>query len=177
MKNKFIMFLFLGLSACVNVKNNTFIPSIQPQVSIKKYPVQLPAPHLQQEIQEALLAINQVRKEKGLNGVELDPNLSAYAQKRAEELLQNFSHTRPNGQIYHHEIVGVASGENIAGGNLSGKATVLKQWKKSKGHYQNMIGNYQIVGLGLVEDLNRPYKYYWVLILSSKGAQTPYYFQ
>lgn len=135
------------------------------------------APALQTEIQLATQYINQLRAEKGLAPLSPDTQLSAYAQRRAEELSIKFSHTRPNGQLYHHEIAHAASAENIAAGSATAAETVLGQWKNSAGHYANIMGNFQKIGIGLVYAPNSTYRYYWALIVGDNHASAPYIFQ
>lgn len=140
-----------------------------------QYTVQPPPPELQFEIQSALHTMNELRASKGLSPLQLSDNLSAYAQRRAEELLKKMSHTRPNGKPYHHDIQFMASAENIAAGYSTGQATII-QWKNSKGHYQNMMGKFDICGLGVVYAPNSKYRYYWVLVLGDESSTTPYQF-
>ena len=139
--------------------------------------VELPNATLQIEINQAIIAINELRAEKGLKPLQPNPSLMAYAQRRAEELSQKFSHTRPNGQKSHLPLKNFTTfAENIATGSNTGKETVL-QWKNSKGHYQNMMGNFDSLGLGAIDNPHTPYQYYWALILSDKNATTEYYLE
>lgn len=137
--------------------------------------VSSPPNHLYNEVYLALVHLNQIRAERGLNPVQYDANLSAYAQQRAQEIIQLFDHTRPNGQSYHQEV-SPPSAENIAAGQETGQKVILS-WKNSAGHYRNMMGNYQKAGIGLVYQPQSQYQYYWVLIMGGKDSSTPYQFQ
>lgn len=128
------------------------------------------------QIQKALDNTNKLRAEKGLPPLKYDASLAAYAQLRAGELAVAFSHNRPDGQSYATQVIGLV-GENIAGGYATADETVLKQWRESVGHYQNMTNSrYTSIGIGMVYVPNSRYKYYWVQIFGIGNATTPYYF-
>ena len=94
---------------------------------------------------------------------------------RAQEIVQLFDHTRPNGQVYHQEVTS-ASAENIAAGQKTGQEVMLR-WKNSAGHYRNMMGHYEKAGIGLLYQPQTQYRYYWVLMMGGKDSTTPYQFQ
>lgn len=101
--------------------------------------------------------LNEYRTEVNVNQVSIDQTLTIAANIRALELAysQQFSHTRPNGSKYHTVITEIGGswsyvGENIASGYTSPKS-VSEAWKKSEGHYANMIKpNYTKIGIGHV---------------------------
>lgn len=137
-----------------------------------------PDPILASEIQNALRHTNALRAEKGLKPLQLDDKLTAYAQLRASELATHFSHTRPNGKIYHHALSRGHSGENIAAGHSSAQKTVLSQWRTSKGHYGNMIKpSYSKIGIGLYHAPNSRFGYYWVQVFGDDGTTAPFVFE
>ena len=98
------------------------------------------------------------------------------AQIRADELLENFDHTRPNGDDCFSVLtdLGISysgvGGENIAAGNQSGKKT-FTQWKEDdedysgQGHRRNMLGDFTKIGIAFSYDASSKYKYYWAMIL------------
>ena len=103
-----------------------------------------------------------------LRGMRLDPQVCDYAQTRAEEITENFSHTRPNGQNYWTALgeAGIPyypGGENISAGRESAAAT-MEGWMNSTGHRANIlregIGG---VGIGYVQS-SSGYGHYWVQI-------------
>ena len=112
-----------------------------------------------------------------MSELKYDPVLSAYAQKRAEEIVKQFSHTRPDGQSWRTGVKGGYSGENIAAGNATADKTVLEQWRNSKGHYENMIRpQYTRIGIGLVHIPGSEYGYYWVQIFGDDSTTSDYRF-
>lgn len=112
-----------------------------------------------------------------LSELELDVELCRAAQIRAYEIVQSFSHTRPNGSSCFSvfDDLGIsasAKGENIAAGNQSGEKTFL-QWKEDdknyagQGHRRNMLGeNFTRIGIAYAYDANSTYKYYWAMVLA-----------
>lgn len=137
--------------------------------------VKPPAPQWQPEIDKAIAFTNQLRREKGLPDLKVDPRLAAHAQRRAEELAGFFNHTRPNGESYRTNGKDIA--ENIAAGKDNARETVLVQWQNSQGHYENMTGkNYKTIGLGLAVVPGSQYVYYWVQIFGLEGATSDYEF-
>lgn len=107
----------------------------------------------------------------------LDEELCRAAQIRANEIVNNFSHTRPNGTscgtvLTDCSIKYSARGENICAGTVSstGKAAFI-QWKEDgqsysgQGHRRNMLGNFTKIGIAHAYDPNSRYKNYWAMIL------------
>ncbi|QMT33354.1 CAP domain-containing protein [Conchiformibius steedae DSM 2580] len=136
-----------------------------------------PAAAQKAEIDKAVANTNKLRAEKGLPALQYDPNLSAYAQKRAEEIVKLFKHTRPDGESWSTGVKGGYSGENIAAGSATADKTVLDQWRNSSGHYANMINsNYTRIGIGLVYVPNSEHGYYWVQIFGSDSTTSDYHF-
>lgn len=113
-----------------------------------------------------------------LKELTLDEELCEAAAIRAKEIVQDFSHTRPNGSgcftvLDELGIKAGAKAENIAAGNKSGDKT-FNQWKednlpKSKqGHRINMLSTSATkIGLAYAYAPNSTYKYYWVMILTN----------
>ncbi len=112
-----------------------------------------------------------------LSALTLDEDLCRAAAIRAQETVQSFSHTRPNGSSCFTVLseLGIsysAVGENIAAGNQSGERTFL-QWKEDnknysgQGHRRNMLGkNFTRIGIAYTYNASSTYKYYWCMILA-----------
>ena len=113
-----------------------------------------------------------------LKELTLDEELCEAAAIRAKEIVQDFSHTRPNGSscftvLKECSISYGWAAENIAAGNKSGEKTFL-QWKEDnkpysgQGHRRNMLSiSATKIGLAYAYDPNSTYKYYWVMILTN----------
>lgn len=111
-----------------------------------------------QEAAEAVASlVNAARRDAGLSELELDADLCAAAQARAQEIAQSFSHTRPDGSSCFTilEEFGVsyrAAGENIAMGQRTPEE-VMDGWMNSSGHRANILnGTFTSIGVGYYVD-------------------------
>lgn len=111
-----------------------------------------------QEAAEAVASlVNAARRDAGLSELELDADLCAAAQARAQEIAQSFSHTRPDGSscftiLEEFGISYRAAGENIAMGQ-STPEEVMDGWMNSSGHRANILnGTFTSIGVGYYVD-------------------------
>lgn len=108
--------------------------------------------------------INEERAKEGLGAMVMDSGLVNVATVRANETVQSFSHTRPDGRdcftAYDEQGVSYQSaGENIAYG-YSSPESVMDGWMNSPGHRANILyAGFGRVGVGVVKSGGR---YYWV---------------
>lgn len=132
-------------------------------------PTETPAPSgtdLQSMRQGVLDLVNAERAKAGKSPLSLNSALCDVAQLRAEEIVQSFSHTRPNGTscftaIQEAGISYGALGENIAAGQ-STPASVMDSWMNSDGHRANILsGDFSSIGIGYVKAPSG-YGHYWV---------------
>lgn len=120
--------------------------------------------------EEMLRLVNAERAKYGLAPVALHSGLTGAAQLRSQELVQQFSHTRPNGQksFSAAKEAGVNYfwiGENIASGYATPQA-VLEAWLNSDGHRKNILApeaNSLGIGYTKAEDGSG---YYWAQFLA-----------
>ena len=109
------------------------------------------------DVQEAAVAVaslvHEARQAAGLSELELDADLCAAAQARAQEIAQSFSHTRPDGSscftiLDEFGISYRAVGENIAMGQRTPEE-VMDGWMNSSGHRANILnGTFTSIGVG-----------------------------
>lgn len=113
--------------------------------------------------------VNTERAKAGLTELIMNDELNNLADIRAKELLQNFSHTRPddsacytvldNSKIKYH-----STGENIAAGQATSD-DVMKMWMNSSGHRANILNSdFNQIGIGYVKEPASQYTHYWVQI-------------
>lgn len=117
-------------------------------------------------------ATNAERSRNGKDRLVEDAALTAYAQRRAEEIAYDFEHRRPGNTAWHSGLTnyGIA-GENLASG-FNNTDSVIEGWKGSPGHYRNMLeDNFTKIGVGLVK-INGVY--YWVQIFGDDTATSFY---
>lgn len=119
---------------------------------------------------------NQLRLQQGLSALEIDQGLMAIAQRRAEELVGRFSHTRPDGSepsSLLNQKIGFA--ENISAGQATAQLA-MTAFEGSATHYPSMVNaNYTKTGVGFVYVPGSEYTYYWVQVFADSVADTNYY--
>ena len=94
--------------------------------------------------EEVFRLINEERAANGVPEFTLDETAMEFAQLRAEEIADKFSHERPDGDssgMYSHYTFG----ENIAKGYRT-PADAVDGWMNSTGHRNTMLGNYADYG-------------------------------
>ncbi len=120
---------------------------------------------------EVVRLVNQERAKQGLSALTVISGLEATADVRAREIVQKFSHTRPDGSdcftafpgssAYPDRISAMA--ENIAAGQ-STPAEVMNAWMNSEGHRKNILDEtLRYIGVGCYESGGR---YYWVQVFA-----------
>lgn len=124
-----------------------------------------PAP-AEDYINEVLRLVNAERANEGLSPLVLDSELSNAARVRAEEQIELFGHTRPNGEscfsiFKEYGISYRTAGENAAAG-YSTPEDVVKAWMSSDGHRANILKPcFEKLGVGFVYS-EGSYGAYWV---------------
>lgn len=117
--------------------------------------------------EQVLEIVNARRAEAGLEPLTMNYTLVSAAKVRAAEIVQSFSHTRPNGSscftAWDEAGVGYSgAGENIAAGQWSAESA-MNAWMNSEGHRANILnGSFTQIGIACYYDPDSPYGYYWV---------------
>jgi uncharacterized protein YkwD len=139
-------------------------PTTQPKPTTKPTPTAQPTPTTKPSnntgisgyASEVLRLVNQERAKAGLSAFTTNSTLTAAANKRAQETVQSFSHTRPNGTSFSTVLqeYGVsyrAAGENIAYGQRSPQE-VVTGWMNSPGHRANILNSsFNKIGIGVYQ--------------------------
>lgn len=114
---------------------------------------------LPEEAQEVIRLTNIERENHGLEPLPVDEGLIELAQIRAEEILEKYSHTRPDGTT----VVDLRCGENC-GQDSSAKEQVAA-WMNSEGHRANiLLDRYHHIGAACYRAENG--SLYWVQVFS-----------
>ena len=101
---------------------------------------------VEQYRQEVIALVNAEREKAGLPSLYADEKAMVYAQERAQELLDSFSHTRPDGKEKPYDEIG-AMNENIAIAQTPD--AVMAAWMNSPGHRANILnGDAFAIGVG-----------------------------
>lgn len=117
--------------------------------------------------QQVVDLVNKERAAAGLSALKVNSELSAVAEKKAEDMAVNnyFSHTSPTygspfDMMKQFGISYTAAGENIAMGQKT-PADVMNGWMNSPGHRANILNtSYTEIGVGYVTNSNGTG--YWV---------------
>lgn len=110
------------------------------------------------KVQEVIDLTNEEREKRGLAPLERDESLMEAAAIRAEEIVENYSHTRPDGTscstvLDEYGISSRVSGENIVRG-LINAAGAVETWMRSEGHKENILkSKYTKIGVGYNEEI------------------------
>ena len=120
---------------------------------------------------QVVALVNAERANAGLGSVSMTSSLNQAAQKRAEEIVSSFAHSRPDGRscftvFGEYGISYMAAGENIAAGQWSPDA-VMNSWMNSPGHKANILSaDFNHIGVGVVYIEGSAYGYYWVQLFT-----------
>lgn len=103
--------------------------------------------------------VNEERESRGKEALEINEELMENALLRAEEAVENFSHTRLNGDNYDTAVTAEHSSasENLQGGGISKSDTleslaeqIVDGWLNSSGHKKNMLNSkWEETGVGV----------------------------
>lgn len=105
-------------------------------------------------------------KKRGLVPLERDESLMEAAAIRAEEIAEDFSHTRPDGTdcstvLDENGISSSISGENIV--RVGNAAGAIYSWMKSAGHKANILNSrFTKTGVGYNQETNS-----WIQIFTN----------
>lgn len=117
--------------------------------------------------EEILKLVNAERAKTGARPLKLASDLSNAAGIRAKEIVNKFSHSRPDGRDFYTVLLrgkNYTLGENIAAGRASA-ALVMEDWMNSPGHRKNILNKeYKELGVGYCYRQNSTYEHYWVQI-------------
>ena len=127
------------------------VPTPQPTQAPTPRPTQAQGSGNSALAAEVVRQTNMERAARGLTELRVDSELTRAATVRARELVESFSHTRPDGSSWS-SVSSAARGENIAMG-YAAPAAVVAGWMNSEGHRANILSSaYTKIGVGYVAD-------------------------
>jgi uncharacterized protein YkwD len=106
---------------------------------------------------EVLTYINQYRAERGLSPLKMNAAITREATRHSQEMANHqvpFGHTgfqQRMKHLYHDLQYATGGAENVAYNYKTAKI-VVDGWIKSPGHRQNIVGRYDLTGVGIVRD-------------------------
>jgi uncharacterized protein YkwD len=108
---------------------------------------------------DLFILVNEAREDAGLEPYSWSGTLADAADIRAEEIVELFSHTRPNGEDCF-SLSGVYA-ENIAAGQTTVQEA-FDSWMNSDGHRANILDpDYETCGFAMCYEEDSEYGYYW----------------
>lgn len=118
---------------------------------------------------EVLSLVNQERVRNGLERLTWGETCAGAAEVRAEEIVQLYSHTRPDGSswdtacIEPTDAATYTEGENLLAGNSAvSPETTVAAWMNSEKHRENILNpNYTKLSVGFYFDPDTKYKTHW----------------
>lgn len=126
---------------------------------------------------QVLTIVNQQRAANGLPALTMNEKACNAAKVRAKEIVESFSHTRPDGRTCFTALpeTGLSSGidywaagENIAAGQQT-PTSVMDAWMNSSGHRANILSSdFTEIGIACYTDPNAYYRIYWVQMFIGK---------
>jgi uncharacterized protein YkwD len=109
---------------------------------------------------QILYYTNQFRASNGLPPLKMEINCSLLAEKHSKDMASGRTEFGHDGFEVRaaalSKVLGGTSGaaENVAYGTLDAKG-VVDGWIRSPGHRKNMLGNYNLIGIGYAQGKGR----------------------
>ena len=118
---------------------------------------------------EVLSLVNQERVRNGLEKLTWGDTCADAAETRAEELVEFYSHTRPDGSSWDtacnapNNTAFYTEGENLVVGNSAvSPETAVAAWMNSEKHRENILNpDFTKLAVGFYFDQDTPYKTHW----------------
>lgn len=159
--------LFTALIMCLALCLPAGAAALQteaPCTAVRSVPSEVPASAQEWEV---LRLVNIERMNDGSLPLTMFSAIQSATDIRALELLETFSHTRPDGTSCFtvFDEVGISystAGENIAAGQQT-PAAVMNSWMNSTGHRANILNSaFKHIGVGYTYSQSTQYGAYWV---------------
>ena len=113
--------------------------------------------------------ISAYRRAHGLSAVKADGRLAAVALQQAQAMASTGSVTHSAGGNFSSRVAPLRksrAAENIGAGFLT-FAEMLKQWKDSRGHRENLLmPGARRVGIASVANSGSPYRKFWAMVIT-----------
>ena len=117
----------------------TAVPTVKPTAVPTAKPTTAPSDgqSMTSLAAEVISQVNAERAKAGLSSLSVSAELTGAACIRAREIVEQFSHTRPDGSSWS-TVSAAANGENIAKGQSTADR-VMAAWMSSEGHRANIL--------------------------------------
>jgi len=149
------------------------IPSTSPIISPVKptiSPVITPANSLATLEAETLRLINEERAKKGLPALISDERIVKQARIHSANMGNGsvaFGHDGFEARVRATGVTYYSAGENVAWNNYPDPVqTAVNDWMNSDGHRKNILGNYNLTGMGIAKSASGKYYFTQIFIQS-----------
>lgn len=122
-----------------------------------------------------LMYVNKYRREQGLNALQLNTRISLEATRHSQDMA---THRIPFGhqyfpdrikRLYRQIKLCRAGAENVAF-NYKDTQDLVRRWIASPGHRKNIVGHYNLTGIGIARDKNGKMYYTQIFLLNDNPA-------
>jgi uncharacterized protein YkwD len=137
---------------------------------VKLTPPSTPAPVMTQLELDTYNLVNKYRQTHNLPPLVIDPAISAEAKAHSEQMARsgNMSHDGFNDRVasVSKTIVYRSAAENVAYNMGYGKPELvaIQGWIESPGHQHNMVGQYDLTGIGVAKNARGEYYFTQIFI-------------
>lgn len=137
---------------------------------VKRAPQSMPAPVMTKLEIDTYNLVNKYRQTKNLPPLTIDPAISAEAKAHSEQMARsgNMSHDGFNDRVasVSKTIVYRSAAENVAYNMGYGKPELvaIQDWIESPGHQHNMVGQYDLTGIGVAKNARGAYYFTQIFV-------------
>lgn len=168
------LFLTAGIASCTSISVADSLPKITRSPAASPVTVAQNSGSFSALEQSTHAQINQYRKSRNLPPLTLNAQISQQARLHSQAMASGkvpFSHDgfQQRVQVIRKSISYRGAAENVAynqGFNDPDKQAV-EGWLKSPGHYKNIVGQYDLTGIGVAK--NAKGEYYFTQIFIKRG--------
>ncbi len=154
-----------------DMNSNSPSTPVNPPAQVPSKPIVTAPPVMLNNLELAIYnRVNQYRQTLDLPPLEIDPIISVQAKIHSQEMAQtgNLSHDgfKERVESFARVIPYRNAGENVATclGFSSPDEVVMKGWIESEGHHRNMIGRYDLTGIGVVRNAKGEYYFTQIFV-------------
>ncbi|KTD71144.1 putative transporter [Legionella steelei] len=128
-------------------------------------------------IQNAVLFyINEYRQQHGLSKLTMDNNIVIQAKQHSQDMASHrmsFGHQDFGKRIakLRSQIKNTGGGAENVAYNYKTAQIVVSQWVRSPGHRRNIVGNYNLTGIGVARDKQGKLYYTQIFLQTGKAPQ------
>ncbi len=149
----------MGIMATARAEISTSMPTDQPPQTekaetVSKHQPSIPTSVMNSSELSIYNRVNQYRQSQNLPPLVIDPVISAQAKAHSEEMARagHINHQGFNERVQSvaKEIVYRSAAENVgySVGYAQPEAIAVEDWIGSPGHQKNMVGRYDLTGIG-----------------------------